>query len=429
MNRPKVIFQYIKEQFIETGSGKPGNWFWSLLVLGLFFLPLGVFPSNVFLITAIPFGLFMLSGHFHFKWGLKNLAMLSYPLLFIFMAISLTYSFDLNIGIKLLSRSVPLFFFPIIFLFASSTEKHLIKIINALSLGLVFSFIINLISATNNSIYWDGGNLVFDTSLNRGYSFFESFNHGGNNFFGGEFAKHVHPSYLSCYLLLCVSHMIFKNENRKKMALVLVLLVYLFLLASRAAFLCLGLLLIVYLFKSNGLGLFLKRVMIALSLFALYFFLNPRALNFYERMGVFFKMEQYDYTTSEQSRALVYATAVDLIKKSPIVGYGIGDANEELYIQYVDKNYITLMNNRYNAHNQYFQTFIQMGVIGFLFLFFPLFIGVFKANEKFVFSAFLVLSICLLFESMLIRYHGIIIYAVMVPLLIKLSGTISRNGA
>ena len=31
---------------------------------------------------------------------------------------------------------------------------------------------------------------------------------------------------------------------------------------------------------------------------------------------------------------------IDIIKKSPLFGYGIGDANEELYIEYVDKTRI-----------------------------------------------------------------------------------------
>ncbi|MFD2100204.1 O-antigen ligase family protein [Flagellimonas iocasae] len=422
MNQLKNISQFIRALFIESEEGKILSSFWTLLTLGLFCLPLGIFPSNVFLIGSIPLGIIYSIQHFRVKWSLKNIAIMCYPLLFIIMLISLSYSFDLDTGVRLLTRSIPLFFLPLIFLMVHIGWERAEKLVFAMIMGLLVSFLINLIIAANNSIYFNEGRLLIDTSLDGGHSFLESFKNGGNNFFGGELSRHVHPSYLSTYILICASYLVTNKHIRKVRWVIFVLLIYLFMLASRAAFLCLGILLIIYLFKSKSSNRLLKRGLVAMALIIIYFFLNPRSQNFYDRMDGFFSMEKYNYTTSEQSRALVYSTSIQLIRKSPIFGFGIGDANEELYIEYVDKNYLTLINNKYNAHNQYLQTLIQLGAIGFLTLIFPLALGLVVSKDSFILYAFLILTIGLLFESMLIRYHGIIFYAIWVPLLLRLVG-------
>jgi O-antigen ligase len=97
-----------------------------------------------------------------------------------------------------------------------------------------------------------------------------------------------------------------------------------------------------------------------------------------------------------------------------LFGVGTGDANDILLQSYKSKDYAGILENRLNAHNQYLQTYIAVGIPGFLVLILMLFIPLIQSfrTGNILFLLLLVLvSFNLLFESMFERQAGVVFYA------------------
>ncbi|MEJ4087311.1 O-antigen ligase family protein [Galbibacter orientalis] len=421
--------RYIDVFLIKSIPNKILSLFWSSIIIGFFLLPFGINPSTPFFILSMFFGIYyilryekVLTPRFY------NIALICYPIMFIIMSLSLFYSYDKVFGMKLLERSIPLFIFPLLFMYIKESSLVRKKISNALLIGILITFLVNLLRALYNSLDIKGGVLVFNTSIVGNHSFYESFSHGGNHFIGGEFSYLLHPSYLSLYILIVLILFFSSIAAIKKNKLIfIILIVYLFLLASRASLVILFFLFLINLIvKWKGVTLINKIILSFSMLFLLV--LNPRIGNSFERLYRFSELENYNYTTSEQSRILIILTSLDLISKAPVFGYGIGDADYELFIKYVESNYLTNIEFKYNAHNQFLQTSLQIGIVGLFFLIFPFFlIYIYSQGDITKLSILLVLILTLLFESMLVRYNGIIFFAIIIPFLSRFKHVKNSN--
>lgn len=69
-----------------------------------------------------------------------------------------------------------------------------------------------------------------------------------------------------------------------------------------------------------------------------------------------------DATDSSASRVLVWRAATAVVARSPWVGVGTGDAEEELVAEYARREYTYPMERRLNAHGQFLQTAVQLGI-------------------------------------------------------------------
>lgn len=392
--------------------------FWNCIIIGFFLLPIGVNPSTPFFIMAIILGSIGIVKN-KTMVGPIDLTYLSFPILFLVMTVSLGYSENIKYGFKLIERSVPLLFFPIILMYIKEDKNIVRKIFNALILGITVSFIINLILATSSSLIFENHKLVFDPSKEGGYSFMESFSHGGSKFIGGEFSKYVHPSYISMYIIASIIFIHKHYVGKIKVLLTCILVVFLFLLASRGAFVILISIVSIYLLNVKGFVAKLKRLVLMGVIGLLFFSFNPRLRIFYDRIQDFTTKENFNYTTSEQSRILIYLSSLRLIKESPTFGYGIGDADNILLNDYIDLGYLTNARNEYNAHNQYFQTLLQVGIPGILLLIFPFAVILYRTTNLQTVLITVVLLGSLLFESMLVRYNGVIFFSIIVPILMR----------
>ena len=79
---------------------------------------------------------------------------------------------------------------------------------------------------------------------------------------------------------------------------------------------------------------------------------------------------------TNNSRGMLWSVAVSLAKDSPIVGYGTGDMKDELMKRYKAGGYEFAYNHELNPHNQFIQSWLQvgiLGIIGFSFMIFILF--------------------------------------------------------
>ncbi|MBL7920439.1 MAG: O-antigen ligase family protein [Bacteroidia bacterium] len=122
-----------------------------------------------------------------------------------------------------------------------------------------------------------------------------------------------------------------------------------------------------------------------------------------------------DKTSSESTtvRILIWEQCLQIIKNNFWMGTNVGDANDELYKAYEISGLTGASEHNLNAHNQYFQTFIGLGIIGFILLIVLTFGEMIKGIVKrhfllFLFSLVIVLNF--LVESMLQTAAGVLFF-------------------
>ncbi len=431
MNLTKIISR-CTTMFYRDENNLVLTIFWNSLYTAFFLLPLGINLPTPFFIVSIVLGLINIFRS-RKKLFSDDKALLLFPLYFIIMAFSLLYSDNISAGLELLQRSLSLLFFPIIFLFVKEDASTVKKLFEFLLYGLIVSFFINLSVACYNVLLIVKGNITsFETSLEGISLLLESLNQGWNYFMGAEFSGLVNPSYVSLYILLVLSYYL-KNklQSRTQLCITIILFVYLFLLASIAAYLILAMMSLLLIFNISDKNQ--KYTMLIVFMLGLIVFLqNPRVFDFYTNVTDTNHTLEIDNTTVEKSRLLTWDASMKLIKEAPIFGYGIGDTNDVLTEKYKELNYISNYQNKYNAHNQFLQTFLQTGIIGFAVLaniFMLLAIRMNRSRNEV--AVFVILFISLFFESMLVRFNGIVFFSIIIPLLLKkrsiLSSRIIRN--
>ena len=126
-------------------------------------------------------------------------------------------------------------------------------------------------------------------------------------------------------------------------------------------------------------------------------------------------------------RLLKWDCSVELISEAFWVGHGVGDEQDLLNACYKERNFWGHAHN-FNAHNQYLQAHLAIGVLGPLFLLIMLY-GPFlyaRFRKRVETGFFLVLfGICLITETMFYRHVGVIFFATFYPLMLwqaQLSG-------
>lgn len=404
--------------------------FWNSLYIAFLLLPLGINLSTPFFIVSILLGMVNVFKSER-KFNTDNKTLFLFPLYFLVLVISLLYSDNISEGLKIVQRSFSLLVFPIIFMFVKEDAFTVKRLFDFLLVGLLISFFINFSVAAYQTI-----SIVEYGIVNSGKDdiqpFIEVFNNGWNYFIGAEFSQLINPSYVSLYILLVLSYYLkHKLETKTRLFVTVILFLYLFLLASRAAYLIVFVMSLLLIFNISDKDK--KYTMCIVFLLGVIMFLNnPRVFDFYSRVKDFKNTMEYDNSTSEKSRLLTWEASMLLIQESPLFGYGIGDANDVLIDKYKELDYTYNYENKYNAHNQFFQTLLQTGILGFLILliiFILLAIRMKRSSNEF--SVFLILFISLLFESMLVRFNGIVFFSIVIPLLLKkrsiLSSRIIRN--
>jgi O-antigen ligase len=112
---------------------------------------------------------------------------------------------------------------------------------------------------------------------------------------------------------------------------------------------------------------------------------------------------------------VIWKSAVEIIRENLLLGVGTGDVKDALLQRYKKNNLTKILSMRLNAHNQYLQTFVTIGISGFLVLVIMLLAPAISALRKadFIYFIFLaIIGINILVESMFEVQAGVIFYAV-----------------
>lgn len=317
-------------------------------------------------------------------------------------------------GLRMIEQSSGFLGFPyflFLFTFSSDTLK---KIISAFVSGCFFALVACLFRAA-----------------------FKYFFEGENYFYYNHFSYFMHAGYFSMYLLFAaiLAYLIYPVwfTGDKKLYLVRIPFLLLFVIgiilcASKIGIIAMGIVTIILIILKFKERYSLKGVLLVILTSATLIYAAILVFpGTYQRLKASFETatsKNIDKTSSESTavRMLIWKECREIISENILSGTGAGDANDVLLSKYREKGLTGALDHNLNAHNQFFQTFIGTGIIGFcLILMFTagaLVYSVLKRNHiLFLFSVIIILNF--LVESMLQTQAGNLFFVFFLSLLLK----------
>jgi len=312
-------------------------------------------------------------------------------------------SFDLEI--KLTFLLIPVVFFSSDF--TKFDRKRIINVSTSFIWGCFLSSILSMLYScylyqSNNTSFW-----FF-------YTFASAFHH---------------PSYISMYVVFAMTTIIYllikgliKNRRLKYLLFLLLIwfTVYVIMLSSKAGILSL-LIGIVFWF---GYWIIKKRNYLIPTIVVIIFLLSialgakkiPIVTNRITSSFQALISNKNDVNTEDGTvqRIEIWKTSLDIIKENFLIGVGTGDVKDELLKHYDEKGMTFAKANNLNAHGQFFQTFITLGLLGFVSLIMLFLFPIYQSFKKqnYIYLVFLIIiAINLSVESMFENQAGVVFYS------------------
>ena len=367
----------------------------------------GLFPLLFFKIKALTVVAFFVLSLYciikrdkGFKVDLKTVALFS--ILWLSYIISLFFSTNVQVGVTLISRCVPMLLIPLGYSFLSYSAR------------IQFNKVFRKTFIIASSIFTV---LLFFYLYQLGYfsgkqDLYYCYSYITNEFWG----INDHPIYLSINLAVALFFILIDGFSNKitNVFLFLVLLLGLLLLARKGVVAAFGGLSFLYFILKNK----KKQSLLVIGSFGILFALSLTVTDIRSRFLELFDIHNIvnNKDTSSGIRYILWNTSSDLIQESNYLGYGVGDVQTVLSHKLAQEGYKVLAEDKYNAHNQYLQIGLATGVVGIGLFLFSLLYFVKKCiqrknSEGIIFILFFLFIF--LFESVLERQNGIIMYCFM----------------
>jgi len=115
----------------------------------------------------------------------------------------------------------------------------------------------------------------------------------------------------------------------------------------------------------------------------------------------------------------MWGRALEIIKDATLLGVGTGDVKDKLQENAEIEGYSIIKDRNFNVHNQYLETWMGIGVVGFIILLLLFFVPLFFRSRHYLLPYLvIILSTSFLFESMLNRLAGVMFFSFFLSLLI-----------
>jgi len=250
------------------------------------------------------------------------------------------------------------------------------------------------------------------------------------SFYYNNLAILIHPSYLAMYVCFAIFILLYFNVNgwiRKPIhrmltiSLVLLFELFIIMLSSKAGIL--SLVLTISLFIAYVIFIE-KRILSGLSLggvvsvsFLIMFMLFPVSAERFEQSRTALgeaSVRTDVIANSTGERIMIWWYSFEITNENFISGVGTGDVKAHLLNKYEEKGMSHARQLELNAHNQYLQTMIAIGIIGLIILLLGLILPALYSLEHrhYLYFVFLLLiAFNFLFESMLETQAGVVFYA------------------
>lgn len=371
------------------------------------------FISSLTLIIFCFFSLFHLQKPTKAFFVFSDIVLLSF--LFLLYTFSLNFTSFPERAIDLTYRITPIFILPILICFTNLPLKVNYSILKKyFILGIIISCFISLFASLYNYIKSDDIKYFFYYKL-------------------GEFL-HIHPTYFSLFILTAIHFLINQKDfflKRNRLWITALFVIIIFLLQSKIAIILLVLYFLftlIFLKKSN-----IKFIAFLISLVLLIIIVALKLKD--NRYHEFFKeRESIDIGNQMEDgvsqRLWLWSEAYNQLKEKPLFGYGLGSQhsifrwNVEKYIleNKIPFNYSRAIKSisKLNLHNQYIQTFYELGIVGGLLYVLSIVLIIARAFKRRKYEFLIIFSLYMSFmmtENLLDRQMGIYFYAFIISLL------------
>jgi O-antigen ligase len=386
-------------------------------IIGLFVQDFFKIPLTIGIII---FGLTWIFS-FDYQEKLKQLKRspiaLSFLVFYILHLISILYTEDLSAGWNDIRLKLTLLIFPFFFLTTTSISlkirERLLALFVFLCLGMA------------------GIDLMISTS--------EYLSTGDSSVFYYKNLVHLlkgKPHYSSWYYLFAIFVAFYQatRSHHKRYLWLLAsvfLVVNLILLSSRIHLLALVIVFIIalvkYLSKRQMTSRYWLRITLVGSLFigTLYLIPNTRS-RIQDSVVELNKLLGAEDHRQTNPRVYIWKYAAEIIAEAPVMGYGVGDAKHKLQLALLDcdakfwdgeKN-VPLHHKSLNYHNQFMQSWAEIGLLGFLLLAFIMILPFTEKGHHPLLLIFVGISLFgFLTESVFERQAGVVFFAFMYPFL------------
>ena len=368
----------------------------------IFFISL-FFGGKIVVWALIPLLIFLFVEYKRYGIGFnKTKSLILLIIFYLWHVISVSYSDNLDVASFDLQVKLSLIIFPLIFLFKKDSV-----LFNRKKIAEIFVFssiVMSVLLLFNLFAYYVTNNVLL---YYMSYSVF------------------LHPSYYALYLdfsVVLAVYLISKTKN-KTTIVYYIIAIFLFLINiyfsdSKSGYLAtiLVLLYIVFYFglkKSKLITVFSTLLILWISVAVLKN--NPRFQTTFrvvkEYQSVIDNPE--DKSSSTSMRILAWNASLKIIEENTFFGVGAGDIKQELNKKYKELKYDYLLKYHLNSHNQFLETWLGQGIIGFVLLllvFVIPFIDAIKRKNIILQTFLLLMFINFLFESMLNTQAGTIFF-------------------
>lgn len=346
--------------------------------------------------------------------GIKNKLVLIMAAYFFIQIIGLFFTEDVRRGINYSIRSLPFLVLPIVIVSENLSKNNAKKLLNFIKIWMLL-VMVYLVAYQYFIELRSIGSTVHFAFAKIGIS------------------QH-HISLMLVVAIMISAHQLLHQSKKLWNAIVLILLFcFLLLLSSRSSLLILIISAIVLLSRYYKKTSKIKKVIVVSSgiCFGILAFYGSPELK--RKAEMFIKSTDIDIeivktknsitfvkNTIEQ-RIMINLASITIITDNPIFGVGTGDYLDALLTEYHKLGFIAGIKEQFNAHNQYLEDYLKVGIVGFIGCL-SLMLVLIKhgcQNKSLLFyCAFGTLFICL-FESLFARHHGVAFVAFFVPLFFK----------
>ncbi len=328
--------------------------------------------------------------------------------------IGLAWSHNLQSGSREVETKMSLFLMPLVFFTVPLNSEQFKKTLQLFVIGCGLAMMGWILFAAYNftmtKYYLAQGIKIWDF--------------GVNYFFKDRLSQIIHPSYMALYvcsamwIILSVKTPLFLNKLFK-ISFISLFALSTILLISKAGILVLliigGYSLYDLIIKQGKIKLAGTIVMAFVLAFVCLFQFAPQFRYRFTSVFSAFQVENnYNSDDSTGSRMAVWEASTACITQHFFFGTGTGSANDALMEHYQTHGMTVAFKEHLNSHNQYLQTFITLGIGGFIgllvMLFFPLSHAI--SNRNLLYAGFIfIFALNIFVESMLETQAGNLFFA------------------
>jgi O-antigen ligase len=331
--------------------------------------------------------------------------------LYLINLLALLYSSNKQEGVNLAIRQLGILLFPVLF-----TISHLNFVKYRMQLLCIFGFSCTF---TVIYLYFDALRTISDLHLPLSSLFTVNFmNHNFSMPIG------MHATYLSVYIsfsIITFLYLILSRQiiNQKWIYIIasVILFAGLLQLSSRAAFIAflvvINLVFPFLLFKGrSGIRFFLISSVISAAVLFLIYNVDSFKTRYVSELKTDLT-DEVKIIENTEPRVARWEAIMELVKHSPIIGYGNGSETNLLKEKYFEKGLYISFLNEFNTHNEYLSILLKTGIIGLLLFLFILYFGYAAAIQRrdlLLLSFMIIITIVSLSENILDLNKGIFFY-------------------